>query len=66
MRARISFVDIIGVALARAVARSVRVLTVSPGGVDIDFVPDRDRAMREKIGALTPLSPYPSGRSIEL
>jgi 3-oxoacyl-[acyl-carrier protein] reductase len=48
-------VDVMGLALARALAPAVRVLTVSPGAVDTDFVPGRDQALREKIGARTPL-----------
>lgn len=47
--------DVIGAALARALAPEIRVLTVSPGLVDTDFVPNRDRAMREKIAAGSPL-----------
>lgn len=48
-------VDVMGAALARALAPAVRVLTVSPGVVDTDFVPGRDRAWSEKAAAATPL-----------
>ena len=48
-------VDVMGMALARALAPSIRVLTVSPGVVDTDFVPGRDKAAREKQGQSTPL-----------
>jgi 3-oxoacyl-[acyl-carrier protein] reductase len=41
--------------LARALAPAIRVLTISPGIVDTDFVPGRDKAMREKQGATSPL-----------
>jgi NAD(P)-dependent dehydrogenase (short-subunit alcohol dehydrogenase family) len=47
--------DVMGAALARVLAPAVRVLTVSPGVVDTDFVPGRDRAAREKAAATTPL-----------
>ena len=47
--------DMMGMALARALAPAIRVLTVSPGVVDTDFVPGRDRAAREKQGKATPL-----------
>lgn len=47
--------DVMGVALARALAPAIRVLTVSPGVVDTDFVPGRDKEAREKQGRATPL-----------
>jgi 3-oxoacyl-[acyl-carrier protein] reductase len=47
--------DVMGAALARVLAPDIRVLTVSPGVVDTDFVPGRDRAAREKVAATTPL-----------
>jgi NAD(P)-dependent dehydrogenase (short-subunit alcohol dehydrogenase family) len=47
--------DVMGMALARALAPAIRVLTVSPGVVDTDFVPGRDKAAREKTAATTPL-----------
>lgn len=47
--------DVMGAALARALAPSIRVLTVSPGVVDTDFVPGRDKEAREKQGRATPL-----------
>ncbi len=48
-------IDVMGAALARALAPAIRVLTIAPGVVDTDFVPGRDKAMREKQGAATPL-----------
>lgn len=48
-------IDIMGSSLARVLAPSIRVLTVSPGVVDTDFVPGRDKAARDKIAASTPL-----------
>jgi 3-oxoacyl-[acyl-carrier protein] reductase len=48
-------VDVMGMSLARALAPTIRVLTISPGVVDTDFVPGRDKAMREKQGATSPL-----------
>ncbi len=47
--------DVMGMALARALAPEIRVLSVSPGVVDTDFVPGRDHAAREKTMAATPL-----------
>jgi 3-oxoacyl-[acyl-carrier protein] reductase len=47
--------DVMGAALARVLAPDIRVLTVSPGIVDTDFVPGRDRAAWEKAAATTPL-----------
>ncbi len=47
--------DVMGMSLARALAPAIRVLTISPGIVDTDFVPGRDKAMREKQGATSPL-----------
>ncbi len=47
--------DVMGSALARVLAPEIRVLTVSPGVVDTDFVPGRDQAAREKAGRATPL-----------
>ncbi len=47
--------DVMGMALARALAPEIRVLSVSPGVVDTDFVPGRDRGAREKTAATTPL-----------
>ncbi len=47
--------DIMGAALARALAPAIRVLTVSPGVVDTQFVPGRDKAWGEKQAAATPL-----------
>jgi NAD(P)-dependent dehydrogenase (short-subunit alcohol dehydrogenase family) len=48
-------VDVMGAALARALAPAIRVLTVSPGVVDTDFVAGRDAAASAKIAAGTPL-----------
>jgi 3-oxoacyl-[acyl-carrier protein] reductase len=48
-------VDVMGSALARALAPAIRVLTVSPGVVDTDFVAGRDAAASAKIAAGTPL-----------
>jgi 3-oxoacyl-[acyl-carrier protein] reductase len=47
--------DVMGMSLARVLAPAIRVLTISPGVVDTDFVPGRDKAMREKQGATSPL-----------
>lgn len=47
--------DVMGMALARALAPEIRVLSVSPGVVDTDFVPGRDHDARAKTAAATPL-----------
>ncbi|ABQ68143.1 short-chain dehydrogenase/reductase SDR [Rhizorhabdus wittichii RW1] len=47
--------DTMGAALARALAPAIRVVSVSPGAVDTDFVPGRDRQASERIAASTPL-----------
>jgi NAD(P)-dependent dehydrogenase (short-subunit alcohol dehydrogenase family) len=47
--------DVMGMALARVLAPEIRVLSVSPGVVDTDFVPGRDHAARAKTAATTPL-----------
>jgi NAD(P)-dependent dehydrogenase (short-subunit alcohol dehydrogenase family) len=61
--------DVMGMALARALAPQIRVLSVAPGVVDTDFVPGRDQAAREKTAATTPLKrlctpPRPNSRPI--
>lgn len=48
--------DVMGMALARALAPAIRVLTVSPGLVDTDFVPGRDRQLRKELGKSVPLN----------
>jgi 3-oxoacyl-[acyl-carrier protein] reductase len=47
--------DVMGMALARALAPDIRILSVSPGIVDTDFVPGRDHGARAKTAATTPL-----------
>ena len=47
--------DVMGSALARALAPAIRILTVSPGVVATDFVPGRDQAWNDKAAAATPL-----------
>ena len=47
--------DVLGKALARALAPTVRVLTVSPGVVESSFVPGRGADFNAKAGAATPL-----------
>ena len=48
-------VDIMGKALARSLAPTVRVLTVSPGVVESSFVPGRGADFNAKAAASTPL-----------
>ena len=48
-------IDVLGKALARALAPAVRVLTVSPGVVESTFVPGRGADFNAKAAATTPL-----------
>ena len=48
-------VDVVGDALARALAPTVRVLTISPGVVDTGFVPGRGADFNAKAAASMPL-----------
>jgi 3-oxoacyl-[acyl-carrier protein] reductase len=48
-------IDVMTKSLARALAPQIRVLAVSPGAVDTDFVPGRGAEFREKAAATTPL-----------
>lgn len=47
--------DIMTNSLARALAPDIRVMTVSPGVVDTEFVPGRGQEFKEKAAAATPL-----------
>ena len=47
--------DALTKALAKSLAPQVRVLAVSPGVVDTGFVPGRDAAFNDKVGATIPL-----------
>lgn len=48
-------IDVMTKSLARALAPDIRVLAVSPGVVDTDFVPGRDAAFNARIAASIPL-----------
>ncbi|HTH96815.1 MAG TPA: SDR family oxidoreductase [Stellaceae bacterium] len=48
-------IDVMTKSLARALAPTVRVMAVSPGVVDTDFVPGRDAGFNEKVAATIPL-----------
>lgn len=48
-------IDVVGDALARALAPAVRVISVSPGVVDSDFVPGRGADFNAKAAASMPL-----------
>ena len=48
-------IDVMTKSLARALAPTIRVMAVSPGVVDTDFVPGRDAAANAKIAATIPL-----------
>jgi 3-oxoacyl-[acyl-carrier protein] reductase len=60
--------DVMGAALARALAPEIRVMTVSPGLVATSFVPGRDLAWKDKQAATTPLrrvaSPEDVGKAV--
>lgn len=47
--------DMMAISLGRALAPHIRVINVSPGVVDSDFVPGRDAAWNDKQAATTPL-----------
>lgn len=61
--------DTLTVGLARLLGPKIRVFSISPGGVDTDFVMDRTRAQLEDRAAATPLKkvtmPDDVARSIE-
>lgn len=48
-------VDIMTNSLARALAPEIRVMAVSPGAVDTQFVPGRGKEFTDKVAATTPL-----------
>ena len=48
-------IDVMTMSLARALAPEVRVMAVSPGVVDTQFVPGRGKETTDKIAAATPL-----------
>ena len=48
-------IDALTKALAKTLGPQVRVLAVSPGVVDTDFVPGRDASFNERVGATLPL-----------
>ena len=48
-------IDVMTKSLARALAPEIRVMAVSPGVVDTDFVPGRDAAFNEKVARSIPL-----------
>ena len=48
-------VDALTRALAKALAPAIRVLAVSPGVVDTNFVPGREASFNERVGATVPL-----------
>ncbi len=48
-------IDVMTKALARALAPEVRVLAVSPGVVDTEFVPGRGADFNDKVASTTPL-----------
>lgn len=49
-------VDALTIALAKVLAPKIRVFSVSPAGVDTDFVPGRTREQLEKIAERLPLA----------
>lgn len=48
-------IDALTKGLAKTLAPSIRVLAVSPGVVDTDFVPGRDSTFNQRVGATIPL-----------
>jgi NAD(P)-dependent dehydrogenase (short-subunit alcohol dehydrogenase family) len=57
-------IDVMTRALARVLAPTVRVLAVSPGVVDTQFVPGRGNDFNEKVAASTPLGRIASAQDI--
>ena len=47
--------DIMTNSLGRALAPEIRVMAVSPGAVDTEFVPGRGKEFNDKVAATTPL-----------
>ena len=47
--------DIMASSLGRALAPEIRILSVSPGAVDTQFVPGRGKEFNDKVAATTPL-----------
>lgn len=47
--------DMMAISLGRALSPHIRVINVSPGVVDSDFVPGRDTAWNDKQAATTPM-----------
>ena len=57
-------IDVMTKSLARALAPEVRVLAVSPGVVDTQFVPGRSADFNDKVAAATPLRRIASAQDI--
>jgi 3-oxoacyl-[acyl-carrier protein] reductase len=49
-------VDALTIALAKVLAPDIRVFSVSPAGVDTDFVPGRSREQLQKVAKMLPLA----------
>jgi 3-oxoacyl-[acyl-carrier protein] reductase len=49
-------IDALTIALAKVLAPKIRVFSVSPAGVDTDFVPGRTREQLQKVAATLPLA----------
>jgi 3-oxoacyl-[acyl-carrier protein] reductase len=56
--------DVMSAALARVLAPSIRIVNVSPGIVDTDFVPGRDAAQRQKLASGIPLKRLCTGEDV--
>ncbi|UWU31752.1 SDR family oxidoreductase (plasmid) [Rhizobium sp. WSM1274] len=57
-------IDIMTNSLGRALAPTVRVMAVSPGAVDTQFVPGRGNEFAEKVAATTPLKRITSAADV--
>ena len=57
-------IDVMGIALARALAPQVRVMTVSPGAVETSFVPGRGAEFYAKAAAGAPLRKIPQADDV--
>lgn len=57
-------IDVMGIALGRALAPSIRVMTVSPGAVETSFVPGRGAEFYAKAAATAPLKKIPQADDV--
>lgn len=59
-------IDVMGKTLARSLAPEIRVMTVSPGAVETDFVPGRGAEFYAKAAATAPLRKIPQAEDVAM